>query len=53
MHFYMQLITVLFPFAVLGNQNERQPPPGFENVIDYLGNNVVTYTNDFVIAKEV
>ncbi len=53
MHFYSHLITVLFPFVVLGNQNEHLPPTGFSHVIDYLGNFVVTYNNAFVIAKEV
>jgi len=51
MQFYSHLITVLFPFCVLGNQNEEQPPVGFDRVIDYHGNFVVTYLNAFVIAK--
>ena len=51
MHFYFHLITRLFPFAVLGNQNEEQPPFGFDRVIDYHGNFVVTYLNQFVVYK--
>jgi hypothetical protein len=53
MHFYSHLITILFPFTVLGNQNEMEPPVGFDHVVDYQGNFVVTYNNEFVIAKEV
>jgi hypothetical protein len=53
MHFYSHLITILFPFCVLGNQNEEIPPVGFDHVVDYHGNFVITYTNASVIAVEV
>jgi hypothetical protein len=51
MQFYFKLITILFPFVVLDNKDDL-PPSGDLFVVDYLGRQVVTYTNASVIAKE-
>lgn len=51
MQFYFKLITILFPFVVLNNMDDL-PPIGDLFVVDYQGRQVVTYTNESVIAKE-
>lgn len=48
MHFYSHLITVLFPFVILNEDN--QPPVGEKYVVDYTGTQVVTYNGDLLIA---
>lgn len=50
MHFYMRLVTVLFPYVILNEDN--QPPSGEKFVVDYTGTQVVTYNNDILIADE-
>lgn len=51
MHFYMKLVTVLFPYVILNHDNV--PPVGFDYVVDYTGTQVVTYNNEILIADEV
>ena len=51
MHFYMKLVTVLFPYVILNTDNT--PPSGFDYVVDYTGAQVITYNNENVIAEEV
>lgn len=51
MHFYMKLVTVLFPYVILNEDNV--PPVGFDYVVTYTGAQVVTYNNDILIADEV
>lgn len=51
MQFYFKLITILFPFVAINN-NDELPPSGTEFVVDYQGRQVVTYNNAKVIATE-
>lgn len=51
MHFYMRLVTVLFPYVILNHDD--QPPVGKKYVVDYTGKQVVTYQGDLLIAEEV
>ena len=51
MHFYSHLIQVLFPFVILGN-NDDVPPVGDAYVVNYLHQQVVTYNGSILIAKE-
>lgn len=51
MHFYSHLITILFPFVIVNN-NDDLPPSGENFVVDYQGREVVTYNNANVIATE-
>lgn len=51
MHFYSHLITTMFPYVILNEDN--QPIVGEKYVIDYTGTQVVTFNGDFVISDEV
>lgn len=52
MQFYHRLITVLFPFVVLNPKGGDNPPENTKFVINYLGQQVVTYNAYDVIAKQ-
>lgn len=50
MHFYSQLITMMFPFVIISQDNHNHLVEYY--VVDYLDNQVVTYTGDIVVAYQ-
>ena len=51
MHFYSQLISILYPFVILNN-NDDIAPSGEAYVVTYQGTQVVDYNNNDLIAQE-
>lgn len=41
----------MFPFVVVNEVNQDNPPVPANFVVDYLGNQVITYNNDLVTAE--
>ncbi len=41
----------MFPFVVVNENNMENPPVPANFVIDYNGNQVITYNNDLVTAE--